>query len=90
MLFSELERCPFCGHNEYYTTEYVYGVIRYAERYDGEEANNAELYEGLNTKNYNGRIYCRYCNKYLGNRITNTTSKQVQKALSKKGGTNER
>ena len=87
LLFSKLKQCPFCGHDEYYTTEYVYGTIRYAERFDGKEANNAELYDGLNVRSSKGSIYCRHCCKYLGNRITNKTSKQVQKAFSKKGDT---
>ena len=83
MKFSELIECPFCGCEEYYTNEYVYGYIRYAERFDRKDAENAELYDGLNTRNYNGRAYCRRCNKYLGNKETNELSKQVKKEIWK-------
>lgn len=31
MKFSDLTECPFCGCEEYYTKEYVCGVIRYNE-----------------------------------------------------------
>lgn len=83
MKFSELTECPFCGCDEFYTTQYVYGTIRYNERYDGEEAENAELYDGLNCKNYSGRAYCRNCNKYLGNRESNILSKAAEELLCK-------
>ena len=89
MKFQELDCCPFCGHDEFYTKEYVYGSIKCAERFDGEEAHNEELYDYLNTKNYNGKAYCRRCNKYIGNRESNVLSKQAQKALdhpTEKGG----
>jgi len=87
MKFTELKECPCCGNDEFYTTAYVYGSIVCAERFDGKETDNAELYDGLNTKNYNGRAYCRMCNKYLGNKETGSVSKQVEQAL--KGGARE-
>lgn len=87
MKFSDLKKCPFCGNDEFYTTQYVYGTIRCAERFDGAEAHNEELYDYLNCSNYTGRAYCRSCGKYLGNRETDILSKQVLKALGEK--TNE-
>ena len=81
MKFSDLTECPFCGCDEFYTTEYVYGTLYYKERFDGREADNEQLYEGLNTKNYSGRIYCLSCKKYLGNRVTNTLSKKVERCI---------
>lgn len=83
MKLSDLEQCPFCGSDEYFTTEYVYGTLYYNERFDGEETHNGELYDGLNSKNYSGRAYCCNCKKYLGNKKTNTVSTQVEKALRK-------
>lgn len=82
MKFSELEYCPFCKHDEFYTKEYVFGSINYAERFDGKETGNEELYDYLNTRHFSDRAYCRKCGKYLGNKETNTLSKQVEKALA--------
>ena len=81
MKFGDLKKCPFCGYDEFYTKEYVFGSIKYAERFDGEEASNEELYDYLNSRNYNGRAYCRNCNKYLGNKITNELSKGASAKL---------
>ena len=81
MKFSELQECPFCGHDEYYSKEYVYGNIFYGERFDGEETHNESLYDSLSTKRFNGRCYCRSCEKYLGNKLTDIVSKMAQKAL---------
>lgn len=83
MKFSDLTECPFCGADEFYTTEYVYGTIRYKERFDGREAHNEQLYDSLSTKNYSGRTYCVSCNKYLGNREKDTVSKAVERSLMK-------
>lgn len=75
MKFSDLKECPFCGNGEFYTTEYVYGTLRYSERFDGEESHNEELYDYLNTRNYTGRAHCKRCNRYLGNKETDELSK---------------
>lgn len=84
MKFKELTECPFCGSDEFYTTQYVYGTLRYKERYDGKEAENEQLYDGLNTKNYSGRTYCANCEKYLGNKESNVLSKSAEKALKER------
>lgn len=72
MKFSELDCCPFCGHDEYYTKQYVYGSLRCNERFDGQEAENGEMYESLNCGNFSGRAYCSNCDRYLGNVVKNT------------------
>ena len=82
MKFSELKECPFCGHDEFFTKAYVFGSINYAERFDGKESHNEELYDYLNTRNYSGTAYCVNCRKYLGNRETDIVSKQAQAALA--------
>lgn len=84
MKFSDLTECPFCGCDEFYTTQYVYGTIHYRSRFDGTEADNSDLYEGLRNDKRGGRIYCEDCNKFLGNRKNNTLSKAAEKALIKK------
>lgn len=86
MKFSELENCPFCGHDEFYTKEYWYGTICYNERFDGKEAHNEEMYDSLNYKNHSGKAYCRSCNKYIGNKISNRLSKSAEKALAELKG----
>lgn len=42
--FEDLKECSFCGNNEFYTKEYVYGTLYCKQRFDGKEAENAELY----------------------------------------------
>jgi hypothetical protein len=87
MKFSELEECPICGCAEYYSKEYVYGTIRYIERFDEEEAENGQLYDSLSTKNFSGRCYCSDCDSCLGNKINDTVSKLVEKALKEREDT---
>lgn len=81
MKFSDLTECPFCGNDEFFTKQYVYGTLRYNERFDGEETHNEELYDYLNTGKYSGRCYCNSCNAYLGNKETDIVSKAVEKKL---------
>ncbi len=86
MKFSELQECPFCGYDEYYSKEYVFGNVFYGERFDGEEAHNEQMYDGLRSKPFNGKCYCRNCCKYLGNKVDDTISKTAQKELNKSEG----
>ena len=83
MNFSDLKECPYCGGNEFYTKDYVCGVLRYAERFDGTEADNTEMYDYLNMKEGAGRAYCRSCEKYLGNKTTNVIGKAVERIIKK-------
>lgn len=66
MKFNELKECPFCGCGEFYTTEYVYGTLRYRERFDGTEAHNEQLYDGLNTKNIVAELTVKIAVSILG------------------------
>lgn len=66
MRFTELKCCPFCGNKEYYEKMKVSGISIYRSRFDGEEAENSEMYDGLYF-NGSGRVYCSKCNRYLGN-----------------------
>ncbi len=83
MKFTDLKSCPFCGSEEFYVKQYAYGTMICRERFDGEEANNEDLFEGLNYKS-SGRAYCLSCDRYLGNDETNTVGKEAAKALEKK------
>ncbi len=82
MKFSDLECCPFCGSEKFYTKQYAYGTIVCRERFDGEETDNEDLFESLNFK-YSGRAYCLSCDRYLGNAKTNTVGKEATKAMRK-------
>lgn len=83
MKFSELKKCPFCGHDEFYIKIYVQGISCYNVRFDGYETHNEEIYDGLSYKE-TGRAYCRYCNKYLGNTVTDKIGKGAEKALKER------
>ena len=60
-----ISECPKCGHDKFYTKSYASGIIRYIERFDGEEANNGDMYEGLSHKKQSKYAYCNGCNKRL-------------------------
>ena len=83
MNFKDLTECPFCGYDEYYQRAYTYGTIHLHSKYDGkfDTITNSDMYEGLQTRNESGRIYCGSCNKYLGNIFTNKLGKAAEKAL---------
>ena len=80
MKFTELENCPFCGSEEFYSKNYMYGTSHYNERFDGEETYNDQMYDGLIVK-YGYRAYCCNCNRYLGNKTKNTLSKNTELKL---------
>ena len=90
MVFSELEHCPFCGHDEFYTKAYYYGNVSYRQRYDGREAENTEMHDGLRRRDYTGRCYCVKCNRYLGNIqtdiISNVAANAAQRAQEQHTG----
>lgn len=83
MKFKELSECPFCGGDTFYTAQYVYGSLHYRERFDGKEAENTEMYDGLSYAKFSGRAYCVRCRSYIGNVETNELSKSAEKALEK-------
>ena len=83
MKFSELTECPFCGNDEFYINERVKGITEFYQRFDGEQADNTELYEGLEHTDLEG-AYCSYCKKYLGNQIKDTVGKEAERALKRK------
>lgn len=80
MKFTDLKCCPFCDCDEFYTKQYAYGTIICRGRFDGEEAHNEDLYDGLCYKD-SGRTYCLDCNRYLGNVEKNVVGKEAEKAL---------
>lgn len=84
MKFSELTCCPFCGAEQFYTKNYMYGSNVYRQRYDGgEPENNEDMYDGL-TVVEGAKAYCEECGRYIGNHIADRIGKQAEQAL--KGG----
>lgn len=78
--FSDLTECPFCGGKEYYTKGYIQGPCYYNERFDGEEAENSEMYDST-TFTAGARAYCTDCKSYLGNLTIDEIGKEAEKAL---------
>lgn len=67
----------------YYENQAVKGKVEFNSLFNGEEAPNYDLYDGL-THICSGRCYCRECDKYLGNNLRNTVSKGAEKLLNVK------
>lgn len=80
MEFSDLKECPFCGYDEYYHKNYLFGTSWYGMRFDGKEADNTEMYDGLSAK-YGKKAYCRNCNRLLGDLETDKLAKAAERAL---------
>lgn len=81
MKFSELAKCPFCGSEKYYMNCYCFGRVRCNLRFDGEEADNTTMYDGLSIKQLK-RVYCFHCKKYLGDIEADTVGKEAAKVLA--------
>lgn len=61
-----MENCPYCGFDEYYTKDRVYGTARFIRRFDGEEADNSEMFDYIIQKP--GKVaYCQNCHRKIGN-----------------------
>ena len=84
MKFNELTECPYCGCDEFYSTAYLYGTTHYAQRFDGEETDNEDLYGSLHNRPISGRAYCRACEKYLGNMLKNTVGIKAAEAWNRR------
>ncbi len=87
MKFEDLTCCPFCGCETYYEKQTVKGKIEFNSLFNGEEAPNYDMYEGLEHK-YSGKCYCRDCDKYLGNNLTNVVGKEAENKISEREKTN--
>lgn len=84
MKFSDLTKCPFCGYEEFYTHDYIFGTSEYFQRFDGKEAtDNSQMYDFL-THQQGARAYCCNCWSYLGNIITNELGKKAEKELKER------
>lgn len=62
---NDVEKCKYCNSSEgYYTKERVSGTVIIIYRFDGEEADNGDMYDGV--RYHGGKIaYCINCDKKL-------------------------
>ena len=82
MRFRDLEVCPFCGCEEYYERSRIKGYVCYSVRFDGEETDNTNMYDGTTTIS-NGKASCGNCERYLGNYINDTVGKAAERQCLK-------
>lgn len=78
--FEDLTKCPFCGCEVFYTMQKPIGMVQYRMRFDGEETDNEQMYDGLHFKE-TGKAYCFGCNQYLGNYFAGTVGTAAQRQL---------
>lgn len=64
----------------YYEKQTVKGKIEFNSLFNGEEAPNYEMYDGLE-HSYSGKCYCRDCDKYLGNNLKNIVGKEAENKI---------
>ncbi|MBW4083599.1 hypothetical protein [Paenibacillus sp. S150] len=63
---TEMEECPHCGSDEgFYEKQTVSGKAEYRYAFDGSEAENGELHEGLTYKRRSKFAFCCSCHKKL-------------------------
>lgn len=82
MRFEDLKECPFCGCDTFITFQKVKGYAKLRIRFDGEEADNVDMYDSLCYTD-NGKARCNGCNSYLGNYITGTVGTAAMKEIIK-------
>lgn len=60
-----LKKCPYCGFGTYYTKAIVKGEVWHRYNFDGSEADNVSLYDGLDHKFKSKYAFCDECHKKL-------------------------
>lgn len=60
-----VEKCPYCGNEEFYINQQASGNVQYHFRFDGEEGENGELHEPLRYTDIGKFAYCTECRKRL-------------------------
>lgn len=60
-----LTECPYCGHDEYYINYRYYGTGVCRSRFDGEEAENGDMYDCLKSTIVGKFGYCSKCQKRI-------------------------
>ncbi len=60
-----MKECPYCKSEVFYAKEYVKGEVCYFSRFDGQEGDNTQLYDGLTHKLKSKYAWCADCHKRL-------------------------
>lgn len=60
-----IKECPYCRSKEYIIKQHYSGVCHYIVRFDGEEAENGEMWDGAQFVNTSKYAWCRECGKRL-------------------------
>ena len=61
----DIEKCPYCGNDEYYMRVRYSGEGIYRYRFDGEAAGNEDMYDCLRDKPIGKFAYCCNCDKRI-------------------------
>jgi len=61
---SELSECPHCGCEEFFIREKAVGHIRSAYRFDGGDADNTGMYDGLSSVPQKF-VFCSCCQEKI-------------------------
>jgi len=60
-----IDKCPYCGSEEYYIKQSYKGICEYILRFDGKEADNGHMHGNTQYKNVSKYAWCNECNKRL-------------------------
>ena len=62
---AEMNKCPYCGDDEFFIKQRYSGTCEYRYRYDKKPAENGEMYENARFKSIGKYAYCMNCGKRL-------------------------
>lgn len=60
-----IKECPYCGSEEYYQKESYKGFREFRMRFDGEEADNSDMWDGAVEKLISKYAWCCECHRRL-------------------------
>ena len=61
----DMEKCLYCGNDEFYIRQSYYGTCEYNYRFDGKDAENGEMWQNATMKDLTKYAYCNNCHKRL-------------------------
>jgi ribosomal protein L37E len=65
VISKDIKACPYCGSEEYVIKQQYSGTCHYGLRFDGEEADNGEMWNAAQWVNISKYAWCRQCGKRL-------------------------